>query len=222
MSQRIGHIYKLVTIPSAYRALQSLLGADRARRRYIAEVLKPKAGMRFLDVGCGPATLVPYLSDVDYTGIDLNPKHIEFAIANYGNRGRFMVGDASQALRIDGAGFDLVNISALLHHLDDRSVRGLLRQCTEQLRPGGCIVTFDNVWLDRQNPVAKLLIGLDSGLNVRTPEGYLALAQNLPVSVETRLFTDLLRVPYDHFCMIMTRIDGASTDGREARHAGPV
>lgn len=215
MSQRIDHLYSLVTLPSAYRTLQSLLGADRARSRYIAEVLRPKPGMRILDVGCGPAALLPFLSELDYTGIDLNPKHIAFATAKFGSRGRFMVGDASQALRTDGANFDLVVISALLHHLDDRAARDLLAQCTELVGSGGRIVTFDNVWLPRQNPVAKFLIGLDSGLNVRTTEGYLSLAQNLPVQIQTRLFRNLLRVPYDHFCMILTRTDGSSTRGRD-------
>lgn len=205
MAQRIGNIYKLVTVPAVYRSIQSVLGGDRARQRYVSDALKPVAGTRFLDVGCGPAGILPYLPAVDYIGIDLNPKHIEFARRTHGDRGRFLVGDAAKALEVAGQVFDLVNVSALLHHLDDAAGRRLLAQCGEIVRPGGRIVTFDNVWLPRQSFIARRLIGLDSGLNVRTPEGYLALTSGLPVEIETLVFRDLLRIPYDHFSMVLTR-----------------
>ena len=36
-------------------------------RRYMEEVIQPKSGERVLDVGCGPASLLPYLPEMDYT-----------------------------------------------------------------------------------------------------------------------------------------------------------
>lgn len=55
------------------------LGAEKAITRVVHEVLQPKAGMKILDVGCGPANVLSYLPAVDYTGIDLNEKHIAYA-----------------------------------------------------------------------------------------------------------------------------------------------
>ncbi len=206
MAQRVENIYRLVTLPWFYNSVQIVLGADAARKRYVREFIRPEPGMRLLDVGCGPATIFPYLPDTDYTGIDLNPKHIEFAAARFGGRGRFIAGDVSQTLPIeDGTAFDIVLVTGLLHHLDDDASRRLLSRCAELTKPGGRIVTCDNVWLQRQSPLASAMNRLDSGLNVRTSEGYLSLIDGLPVAVDQHTIRNMFRIPYDHFCMVMTK-----------------
>jgi hypothetical protein len=65
-------------------------------------------------------------------------------------------------------------------------------------------VTIDNVWLPKQHFLAKAANHMDSGLNVRTPEQYTRLVAHLPLHVEPRIYRDLLRIPYDHFCMTLT------------------
>jgi SAM-dependent methyltransferase len=205
MSQRISNLYRLVTIPAVYKGLMAALGAERAKARLARELYRVAPGSKVLDVGCGPASLFPYMPKVDYTGMDLNPKHIAYANAAYGDQGRFLVGDASINLQEEEGTFDLVIASALLHHLDDDRARGMLDRLCRLLKPGGRIITFDNVWLEKQNPVAWSLNKLDSGLNVRFEAGYRDLVAGLPVTVEGRVFSDLLRIPYDHFSMILTR-----------------
>lgn len=163
--------------------------------------------MTILDVGCGSASLLPYLADAHYTGIDLNPQNIEHAKKLYGDRGRFLVGDVADGMP-DGSGdFDLIIVSALLHHLDDAQARALFSSLANLLKPDGRIVTIDNVWLPEQHFVAKLVNRLDSGLNVRTPEQYTNLVAHLPLRVEPRIYRDLLRIPYDHFCMTLIPLE---------------
>src|ERR1700738_654209 len=119
VAQRISGAYSLITIPSIHKMLMFSLGADRAITRYVNDVLQPKAGIKMLDVGCGTANILAYLPSLDYTGIDLNETHIAFARQHYGDRGRFIVGNAANDLKQDEKTFDLINVSALLHHLDD-------------------------------------------------------------------------------------------------------
>ena len=195
MSQRVSNLYRLVTLPAVYRGLMAALGAEGAKARLAAELYRVEPGAKVLDVGCGPASIFPYLPEVDYTGMDLNPKHIAYAIEQYGERGRFLVGDASRQLQGEDGTFDLVIASALLHHLDDGRARDLLKSLCRLTRPRGRIVTFDNVWLERQNPIAWSLNKLDSGLNVRFEPQYRALVADLPVTVEGKLYRDLLRIP---------------------------
>jgi SAM-dependent methyltransferase len=192
----------MITIPAIYKALMFSLGADRAIGRYVDEVLRPEPGTKILDVGCGPANILSYLPLVDYTGIDLNDKHIAFASQRYGSRGRFVVGNAAN-LRQDEEKFDLINVSALLHHLADNDAVSLFNSLKELLKLGGRIVTIDNVWLPRQRFAVKVANKLDSGINIRTPEGYLKLLDGLGFEVQTRIFSDLLRIPYDHFVMVI-------------------
>jgi SAM-dependent methyltransferase len=202
LAQRISGAYRLITVPSIYKGLMFSLGADRAISRYVDEVLQPKPGMKVLDVGCGPANVLAYLPPVDYTGIDLNEKHIAHARQRYGERGRFIVGNAAEDLKQEEQAFDLINVSALLHHLADDEAISLFRSLKRLLKQDGKIVTFDNVWLPSQRIVVKLINTLDSGMNIRTPEAYLGLLNGLGFDVETRVFHDLLRIPYDHVVMI--------------------
>ena len=201
MTQRISGIYRLVTLSSIYRALMFSLGAEKAIARYVDEVLQPKAGMKMLDVGCGPANVLAYLPAVDYTGIDLNEKHIAYARKQYGYRGRFIVGNAADDLKQEERSFDLINVSALLHHLGDAEAVSLFSSLKRLLKPNGRIVTIDNVWLPRQRAAVRLINSLDSGMNIRTPEGYLGLWSGLGFNVQTLILNDLLRIPYDHFVM---------------------
>jgi SAM-dependent methyltransferase len=202
MAQRTSNIYRLVTIPAVYKTIQKVLGAEQSARRFVDEVVRPTRGAAVLDVGCGPASLLPYLPSVDYTGVDLNPASIAFAKKNYAERGRFLVGDAADL--VPDQRYDIVIVAAILHHLDDAGAKRLFGNLVGALKPGGRIVTIDNIWLPRQNPIAKLINALDSGKNVRTLAGYQKLAEGLPLRVEHKLYRDLLRIPYDHVCLTLT------------------
>lgn len=201
MAQRITGLYRLVKLPAFYKGLMSLLGSDTAIKRYVDEMLRPEPGTKMLDVGCGPASVLAYLPAINYTGIDLNRPHIEFATQRYGQRGRFIVGHAAEELRQEAASFDLINVSALLHHLDDNECEKLFQSLKPLLKPSGRIVTIDNVWLPNQRLAVKIINRMDSGLNIRTPDGYARLLEKNGFHVETTIFNDLLRVPYDHICM---------------------
>lgn len=202
MAQRVSGLYKLVTFPSFHRPLMFALGAEKGLTTYAETFLKARSGMKMLDVGCGPANILEYLPDVDYTGIDMNEKHIASARHRYGDKGRFMVGDAARDLNQQKDTFDLINVSALLHHLSDDEARSLFRTITPMVRPRGRIVTLDPVWLPEQRAAVKLLYRLDSGMNIRTPEGYTRLLDGLSLDFQTTTLTNLLRVPYDHFVMV--------------------
>src|SRR5258706_5396431 len=142
---------------------------------FVPEGLEPTGGLEMVEVGGGPANVFAYLPQLDYTGIDLNEKHIAFTRQRYGERGRFIVGNAADDLRQEEETFDLINVSALLHHLDDGQAVSLFTSLKRLLKKDGRIVTFDNVWLPDQRAAVKLINALDSGINIRTPEGYLGL-----------------------------------------------
>lgn len=201
MAQRVTGLYRLITLPTFYKGLMSLLGSDRAIKRYATEMLRAEPGIKMLDVGCGPANVLAYLPDLNYTGIDFNQQHIRFASERYGLRGRFIVGHAAEELRQEAASFDLINVSALMHHLDDDECEKLFVSLKPLLKPTGRIVTIDNVWLPNQRLTVRLINKMDSGLNIRTPDGYARLLENQGFRVERTIYNDLLRIPYDHFCM---------------------
>jgi SAM-dependent methyltransferase len=195
----------MLGVSSVYSAIQRGIGGPDGRARVVREHIVPQPGDRVLDIGCGPATMLPYIGDVTYTGLDLSPAYIETAQRTYGGRGTFLcLSVDDMAGRIDEK-FDLALAIALLHHLTDAQALAMLKSARACLKPGGRLVTLDCAWTTPQHPIAKLLIGLDRGQNVRTPEAFADLARVHFPSVDVAVRTDLNRVPYTH-CILTCRV----------------
>ena len=198
MSQKTSGLYRLTQIPAAYEWLQDVLGAARSRRELVDTYVRPRPGDRVLDLGCGPASILPLLGEVDYVGIDLNPRHIEQARAASPDRGTFLV-KSSAELNVDEMGpFDLVCCFGLLHHLEDQEAAELARHARAALKPSGRLVAVDPVFEEGQHWIARRLAQADSGQCVRQASAYKALIESAFSSCETHVRHDLLRIPYSH------------------------
>lgn len=199
VAERTQGLRAALSTPSVYRVAQWALGATRARRVFVAEFLRPTTGLRVLDVGCGPGTLVPSLPRPSaYLGVDLNPAYVAAASARYRAPFHFVTGDAGHLALPDAARFDLVIVAALLHHLDDDAALGLIGTAARHLVPTGRLVALENSFVEGQHRVARRLIEADRGTSVRTPEGYRALLERGFEDVRICVRHDLLRVPYTH------------------------
>jgi SAM-dependent methyltransferase len=200
--QRQAGLYALLRRSPIYQALQSILRTKDNRALLVRRSIRPRPGDRAVDIGCGPGTMVPYLPDTIYTGVDIERSYVETANARYGDRATFIHSGIDGICDKVGAGVDIVLAIAVLHHLDDSQARQLLRAARTLLKPGGRLVTYDGVLTSPQHPIARLLIRMDRGRHVRTANGYLALAREFFSCVESETRHDLLRVPYDHFIMV--------------------
>ena len=208
-SHRSTGAYRVLESPGVYQRLQRLVIDRDSRNRYVREFVRPTPAMRMLDIGCGTADILDHLpADVDYTGYDLNPRYIERAREQHGDRARFFCARVGEADDDEGGAFDLVLATALLHHLDDAAATELALAARRQLRPGGVLVTLDAVFHPGQHPVARMLAKLDRGSAVRTPEAYRALLEPHFGSIEAVLATDLMPIPYSHFVMRATAPQG--------------
>ncbi len=142
--------------------------------------------------------MLAVLADVDYLGIDLNPDYVRAAREQHGDRGRFRCADLRNG-GLDGEEpFDVVVAMGLLHHLDDAAAAGLLASVRRALRSGGRLVTIDPAFQDGQPRLARWLIAMDRGQNVRTPVRLKALVGQAFDDVDVIVRGDLLRVPYTH------------------------
>jgi len=161
--------------------------------------------MSVLDLGCGPGIIRPFLKDVDYIGVDLNAYHIDRARKNSQPGDQYFVGDVVTTLSFDHGKFDLILLMGILHHIGDDDARTLLRHLALLLGNGGRIVTFDGVYFEPQRTISRLMLNWDAGKNVRTAKEYQALCEGGLFDVDVTIFNDLLRIPYDHCAMTLTR-----------------
>ncbi|MDR1789709.1 MAG: methyltransferase domain-containing protein [Opitutaceae bacterium] len=193
-------LHSLLKLPSVYTLFQELCGAHAWRRKFIREVIRPRPGDKIVDVGCGPAQMLAWLpAECAYVGLDISEAYIESAKRKYGARGVFLVGNTATMKEIcvrGGGGADVVFCAGVLHHLDDAEVRGVLQFAHRQLVAGGRFCALEAAWLPGQSRLSRWMVGQDRGKNIRTPDEYRALAEQVFPSVH--IIPDLhpLRIPY--------------------------
>jgi len=190
-------LQSVLKIPSVYALSQELSGAHRWRKKFIREMLRPVAGDKLVDIGCGPAQMLDWLPAVRYIGLDVSEAYIESAKRKYGARGKFLVGSTStlrghELLR----DVDIVMCCGVLHHLDDDEALDLIGFAHEILKPGGRFVALETAWLSGQGRLSRWIVGQDRGKNVRTDSNYHALVAKYFSKI--KIVPDLhpLRIPY--------------------------
>ena len=184
-----------------YRLNQSLVWRQRSLDWLVSVVCPTAEGVRILDVGCGPADIVARIDSDFYTGLDHNPKYIRTAKARHGHRANFLCLDvADEKVKTLGE-FDVILISAVLHHLTDDEIDVMLRHSSTMLKPNGRLVTIDPTIDSGQHPIARGLARLDRGRYVRTTKRYRELIESDFTVVEVIVRHDILRIPYTQ-CII--------------------
>jgi SAM-dependent methyltransferase len=200
MSENTSGIRAVLSQPKVYELWSRVIGGERARTEVVRRYVRPKAGDRVLDLGCGPAELLPFLGDVEYVGVDLSEEYVERARERFGDRAEFRAGDAT-AIDDDLRDFDLVLAFGVLHHVDDEGARGLLEGAARALRPDGRAVTLDNAFVPGQSRIARAIISRDRGQHVRAADAYAPLAAGVFGQAQTTVRHDLLRMPYTHLIL---------------------
>ena len=187
--------------PNAYDLFQHLVGAPRARARFVSEYLRAESHVRILDVGCGTGALLRYLPDVRYVGLDISSKYIEHAKSRFADvDAEFHVADVS-AIPSELGAFDVAVAFGVLHHLTDDQARGMIRGVASALGTDGRFVALESALVQGQHWVARVLIRSDRGQCVRAPQGYVDLMETAFEQVKVTIVHDMLRVPYTH-CVI--------------------
>lgn len=198
--------YRFLNRAGAYSALQDLLLRRGSRARYVRDYVRPFPGCRILDIGCGPAAVLAHLPESigGYAGFDMNPDYIEAARRRWGARGTFYCRKVEAAALPPGDLYDIVLANGIIHHLDDAEAARLFDIARAALRPGGRLVTYDNVYVENQHWLARWLIAHDRGKRVRTQPVYEDLARRSFARVESAILHDTLRVPYTILIMSCT------------------
>jgi SAM-dependent methyltransferase len=200
----IQSIRSVLAIPAAYQLWSSVVGGGAYDKVLVNEYVRPSAGGRILEIGCGPGTIVRYLPPSEYLGFDLSPSYIEQAKKRFPNA-KFVCERVSQFSLAKEQSFDAVLAFGIVHHLEDAEARQLFQIAHDALRPGGKLVTSDGVWTDGQSPVARWLLARDRGEHIRSEQEYVGIASQVFSNIRASVRHDLLRIPYTHLILECVR-----------------
>ena len=184
-------------VPFLYNLFQDSIGGNAMRRRFIKNHVRAKAGDKVIDIGCGPAQILPWLPAVEYIGFDLNEAYVASAKRKYPGRGTFVVGDTKTVW--DDPRFcdaDIVTALGILHHLNDEEAAHCLRFAYYVLKKGGRFVSFDACWVPNQGFLSRYIMSKDRGHNIRTEQAYRHLAESVFQNVTSLVDMKPMRIPY--------------------------
>ena len=201
MAQTTKGLRSVLSSPMVYETFQQVVGSPRVRRELVERYVKPRPGLRVLDVGCGPGDLIEHLPSVAYTGTDLSAAYIASARRRFGDRGRYYVGRVEDLDPDEVGEFDVVIAKSLLHHIDEDEALHLFDVASGALAEGGRLVTLDAAYTSDMSRAARFVVSRDRGQSILAPAGYESLARRAFAEVEMSVHHDLLRIPYTHVFM---------------------
>ena len=192
----------IMGVPLIYRLSQQLIYKSNSMAYVVEEFIQPRFKVWILDVGCGDAKIRKILGDVNYVGVDHNPKYIAKARKASGLNEEFYVADVSEVGQLVTNKFDRILLIGVLHHLSDAQCQDLLRNCAQLLATDGHLLAFDPALIDGQHPIARFLVKSDRGRFTRSPDDYKKLIQEEFTSVVVTVRHDLLRLPYSQSIIV--------------------
>ena len=199
MSQKNKYIYRLLSNTYFYSIFQRIMLGTSFRSKIVKKFIK-KENVNVLDVGCGPAEILESLPKVNYFGYDINPNYINYAKNKYYNKGKFFCKKFSKKEIKKLPKFDHVLLLGILHHLNDEEIASLMKLIKKVLKKNGNINTEDPIFLKKQNPIAKIIITMDRGENVRSKTEYIKLIKKYFTKIKTYIYHQKF-IPYTWYVM---------------------
>ena len=204
-SERSG-VYRVLRLSVVYDLVQRIFGAEDGLRQYVSTHIRPFAGARILDIGAGTGSIAKFLGAVDYLGIEPNPTYVADFNKREGTATKRLISGVTQTVRVADDAFDIVVISAVLHHVSDEIAQSILAYAHKALRPGGRVVLLDPVLHNGQGRLSRFFVSRDRGKHVRQETAYKALFTGSNLDVSFTIRTDLNRLPYSHILATGTKI----------------
>ena len=172
--------------------VQQVLGAPGFKKQLYRSVLGPPG--RLLDFGCATGHLADVFADFDYYGVDIDPAAVEMAKRHFPSR------DSGHLLNVDISSrpfqadfFDDILFACTVHHLDDPTLKMILKELHFCLKPGRSIHLLDPVLQDTDGWQQKLMRRIDRGRYPRTVSQIEAAVSSLNLF---QLSMPVLHTPY--------------------------
>ena len=172
-----------------------------------SEILKTDSVERVLDFGSGIGHHSQLFQGKQYLGIEPLKSCVLSAERLYkDSNATFLLGDHTALKSLPGGTFDLIFAIGVLHHINDLVFNEFVEQAFRLLKPGARLMTFDPVLHRNQSKLSKWVVKQDRGHWVRMENEYLTVIKRVFLDhTDSRIYSKLLRIPYDHILINTTK-----------------
>ena len=192
--------------PIVYRLFQLIISKKSTLKIIENELISPTNSTRILDFGCGVGHLSKLFVGKYYLGIEPIESCVTAANRFYRQKDIvFRFGDHETLKSYEDASFDLIMAIGVVHHLNDESFKVLTSESYRLLKPGGRFVTLDPVFHSQQRSLSRWVVSKDRGEWVREQTQYLSTLAEFFSSINSKNYSGLLRIPYDHIFVTATK-----------------
>jgi SAM-dependent methyltransferase len=149
------------------RVVQFLVTGEINPRRWplLANAIKREPVGLLVDLGCGAAPLLNYISPARYVGVDEDVGEIRRARKKFRNANYTFISDDLETLDLrQWKGADIVALSSVTHHLSDDAVTMLFRRIANDIVPK--VIYLQDA--TPTGPIGRLASFLDAGNHLRT------------------------------------------------------
>ena len=200
-------IAKIMDNPFLYHSFQNLV-SPKKNRDLIQKALLGNAPIKdIIDFGCGVGNYSLLFQNSNYLGIEPLEACVVSASKKHAKSNiHFVCGDEKELLKLPDESVDLIIAIGVLHHMVDEKVSSFAKEAIRLLKPGARLFTLDPVYYQNQNLIAKKVISMDRGKNIRYEDRYLGLLLQPEYSnFSSQIYKNLLRIPYHHVLIQLTK-----------------
>ena len=186
-----------------YKVFQFSVSRSGTAKVIRDEILKPSNVVNVLDFGCGIGYHANEYLESSYLGIEPLENCVHKANVLYSRpTAKFIVGDHTALKSIPDSTYDLVIAIGVLHHIDNLIFGEFVKESKRILKSGGRLTTFDPVLHEKQSLISRWVVKRDRGQWVRNKDEYMSVVlSHFKTNVNSRIYTNLLRIPYDHIAI---------------------
>ena len=181
----------VLDLARGFELYQGLVGASRSKRRFVEGFVRPQAGDRVLDLGCGTGALLGFMPEgVEYVGVDVDERYIAAARKRYGTRAEFVCADGRATNPRARTTSPLPTASSTTSN--DAQARSLLDVATAASR----FVAAEPCTAPGSDALERWVMAHDRGRFIRNEEVYLDLVRTAFPQVSAELVPGTYRIPF--------------------------
>ena len=186
---------RILKYPFFYNFYQITIGCRPFLKRFANDYLKIDTNQKVLDLGCGTGNVCCFLpQNIDYVGIDISPKYIEYASKKY-SKFKFLCKSLAEEISLNKT-FDVVYGEAILAGLTDEQCKMMFETILKHSNSKTRIILSDMNYSVDASFMKKFLFSNERNSNVRDEEAYLKLFEPYFEVNKISVINDVYRIPY--------------------------